>query len=894
MILRERGEFNLLVVTRWKQSAMPASTSKTLSLIFRAAAARSKATTTTAKKATKSVASSTTKSSKLALPSIHPNAVIRLSAPSKTPSNADASDSAPSRRSYEKVCVTAFTSDQTSPCSLNLSDLITNRLNIPSDIEFVQEDADEHVMYSSLLRQVSFTINGSSDLQPRRSVSADEMLSSMPTTVTDYRICASANNKKVSHEKKKKWIYKNTQNVKYKKLIESCAGKFGPGVTISVFGRLGRDTGIKEYNTLLGICIESAKNSEDEKTFLEQIYKAYGLFKSMKEHGFEIDEQTYGPFLMFLIDMHMVDEFYFFRELIKDESSSSNSRFGYYEMLLAIEINDETKIQHLSNQIAFCDNQRISALQEHYLMALCDGDRKKELLEILERIDINQVSSVENLYHIFSTLGRLSLDSFAVKFSSELKECGQRAQSISILISYYATGMTNVVVEEAVSKFRSMHAESGVEPSSLSYEKLIKFCCNSLEVREAINVANQMFAAGLTSSVETINYMLHSCEEHGEYHLVHSIYSMLTRFDCKSNSDTYRSLINLSVRAKDMQRAFSMLEDMQKVNISPTSSIYNALIAGFYREKNVKGALDVLERMEATNVKPDSVTFSFLIGNADSEEDITKYYKMMKSSGIHATKHVYMGLINAYANCKKFEEAKQVVLDSEIDGREIYEVRSVLASALASNGHIFDALEVYKDMKLGGYNLHPKAIISLIEHLQSTDKLSTLLQLVGELSDTDYWVDGSCRVIGYCLRNKNLRVAVDLLEEVVDKFHDNAIMVESVVNEAFSVIADIEPSDVQFGLDFLQAIKEDLLLEPTRRCLDFLLSACVTAKDPQSAGDLESAEEILKKIQLDDPHVRSVIRACRQTYATSSKKEKKKKEKKKKVKKVKEVEKQLS
>lgn len=48
--------------------------------------------------------------------------------------------------------------------------------------------------------------------------------------------------------------------------------------------------------------------------------------------------------------------------------------------------------------------------------------------------------------------------------------------------------------------------------------------------------------------------------------------------------------------------------------------------------------------------------------------------------------------------------------------------------------------------------------------------------------------------------------------------------------QVFSQIAETEPLDVQFGLDLLEAIKENGI-QPSRRSLDFLLSACVFAKD---------------------------------------------------------------
>lgn len=43
----------------------------------------------------------------------------------------------------------------------------------------------------------------------------------------------------------------------------------------------------------------------------------------------------------------------------------------------------------------------------------------------------------------------------------------------------------------------------------------------------------------------------------------------------------------------------------------------------------------------------------------------------------------------------------------------------------------------------------------------------------------------------------------------------------------------MEPTNIGIGLELLQAMKEELHLHPSRTCLDFLLSSCVKAKNPQ-------------------------------------------------------------
>lgn len=128
-----------------------------------------------------------------------------------------------------------------------------------------------------------------------------------------------------------------------------CAKNIGTEATFAVLGKIGRQTGVKEYNVLINICMEKARSSVDEEVALEQFHKALRLFESMKDQGFSLEEETYGPFLAYLIDKGMVEEFHYIIGVIKGENHNSIPRLGYYEMLLWIKVNNEEKIQ------VFCD-----------------------------------------------------------------------------------------------------------------------------------------------------------------------------------------------------------------------------------------------------------------------------------------------------------------------------------------------------------------------------------------------------------------------------------------------------------------------------------------------------------------------------------------------------------
>ncbi|XP_044465617.1 pentatricopeptide repeat-containing protein At4g21880, mitochondrial isoform X2 [Mangifera indica] len=710
-------------------------------------------------------------------------------------------------------------------------------------------------------------------------------------------------------ERKQKWIFRNTQTHRFDKLVKMCADRLGTDATLDVFGRLGRETGVKEYNSLIRICIEAAKDCDDEDVALEQISKAFQLFNFMKEQGFQLEEETYGPLLMYLIDMGMIKEFHFFREAIESGNSCSDPRLGYYEMLLWIRVEDEEKIQELCNLTATDYEGEDFNLLENYLLALCESKRSREFLQLLETVDITKISSVDHITSIFKFLGRLVLESFAEKYLLALKISDYGAENVSNFIFSYTYGIPNLEVEDIISKFRDLHAKLEIKPSFASYEKLIAYTCDLNKVHVAIDIVDEMSKAGLTSSTDTLNSILIACEENYEFNLVQRVYSMICHHNLKPNSETFRSMISLCTKMKDFDGAYAMLNDVKKMNLMLTANMYNSIMAGYFRQKDMDGALKVLKHMEKEDVKPNSQTFSYLIQNCSNEKDIIKYYEGMMNSGVQVTKQVFMALINAYASCGEFEKAKQVVLDKGIPVKSLNEIKGSLVAALASNGHMFDALVIYEEIKQARWKLEPKAAIALIEHLHSEEELIRMIQLLEDLDDLDYWIDGCCRLMLHSVRFKRLSFVIPLLKQLKDKIDNDESALEFFLAEVFSLIAETEPVDLQIGLDLFQVIKNDLGIAPSRKCLDFLLSACVSAKDLQTShliwkeyekaglpynvfsllrmyqallasGDRKSARKILSKIPKDDPHVRMVFKACKSTFsAQQNARGKKKKEK---------------
>ncbi|CAN1168064.1 Pentatricopeptide repeat-containing protein At4g04790, mitochondrial [Linum perenne] len=726
-------------------------------------------------------------------------------------------------------------------------------------------------------------------------------------------------------ERKEKWIFSSSQVNRVERLARCCVEKLGSDTTFNVFGKIGRETGVKEFDALIKSCLKIARQSKDLEIILKHVSKCFRFLSVMKEQGFQIEENTYGPVLMYLIEMSMVEEFHLFLQAIRTENASPLARLGYYEMLLYITVGDEQKIQELCSSVSSGSETGSLKIHENYLLALCESNRKNDLLPLLDVIDVTKVQSMEHLASIFNAFGRLSLESFATKFLLAFKSCemgkhcafesedstNDAAEKISTLICSYATEIPNLEIhdmvlfvvyldiayfdgllkfEDVMLKVKELHSELAVKLSIASYEELIAYCCDQLEVYAALDLVYQIYEDKLAISMDTFHKILDAVDESMEFILVRRLYPLISNHDLQPTIETFKKMINLSVKMQDFDLAYGMLEDIKKRNLNPTPSMYNVIMGGHFRQKRSHCALMVLEQMELANVQPDTQTYSYLIGNCESEDEIVKYHEKMQLEGVKVNKYISMALVNAYAACGQFEKAKQVLVDQTDEA--LNEVKSVVISALACHGQYSDALTIFKETKAARNNVAPKAVISLIEYFPSDGEKNELLELLEEVHDSVYWADACCRVVVHCIRQKHLSCLVDLLKRLTEKFRDDEMVMDVIFDEFFATIADTEPADVRTGMKLLGIIKTELGLSPSRKCLDFLLHTCGKAKDLPHAravwkeyeiahlpynvmsylrmyqvlmatGGHTLAKTILSKIPKDDRHVRMMIKTCR-------------------------------
>nr|XP_011461612.1 PREDICTED: pentatricopeptide repeat-containing protein At4g04790, mitochondrial-like isoform X2 [Fragaria vesca subsp. vesca] len=325
-------------------------------------------------------------------------------------------------------------------------------------------------------------------------------------------------------------------------------------IQVGYMDKCERSETLKECNQMIKRCIQRAGIATNETGSATQMEAALIIFKSMKDWGLPLEEETYGPLLEYLIDKQMLDYFHNFLEVIENENPSSCSRIRHYQKLFLRKQYDKL-VQEQYDAFVSYDGDPKSLLPEpteDILLVLCGSGQTKDFVQLLDSTDITKFSSVD-VARVSRCFERLLLESTAEKVLLEFKACDCAAGNTSILIYRYVLGIPNLTVEDVMSKFKNLHRKLEVTPSSVSYEKLIIYCCDSLEVHVALELVDEMIELGMTCSLETLHSILQASTENCDFNLVLQIHYAISRRNLKPNSETFRRMIDLCVRVNTIK-----------------------------------------------------------------------------------------------------------------------------------------------------------------------------------------------------------------------------------------------------------------------------------------------------------------------------------------------------
>lgn len=259
----------------------------------------------------------------------------------------------------------------------------------------------------------------------------------------------------------------------------------------------------------------------------------------------------------------------------------------------------------------------------------------------------------EQIFHLFLMCGPvMNKTALLDRLTVPLPEKLHYALHHFILMVYVELGWTR-----AIGDFLHRRANSGFQPSNITYEYLIA----TYAKQRALDRCTQLFAE-------------------------------MTKRGIQPRLQTYTEMIYAFARWGMMQECRELYEQMKAHGFQPDTNAHNAIVLGLSRSHRLPQALKWVEKMHAHGPPPNVDTLIILLerflAHPDAKEAV-RVWKFMLSLGIQANELAWAMLINIYGRAGMLAEAENVVRLMDLNGTPPSEMTfTSLLEALAAVGDV--------------------------------------------------------------------------------------------------------------------------------------------------------------------------------------------------------------
>lgn len=348
-------------------------------------------------------------------------------------------------------------------------------------------------------------------------------------------------------------------------------------------------------------------------------------------------------------------------------------------------------------------------------------------------------------------------------------------KSMSILLSRIAKFHT---YEDTLKAFERMESEIYVGKffGTDEFNVLLRAFCTQRLMKEARSVFHKLLHR-FSPNVKTMNILLLGFKESGDVTAVELFYHEMVKRGFKPNNITYNIRIDAFCKKRCFLDGLRLLNEMERVNCSPTMETlttlihgagvarnkskaielfneiskrelqadigaYNALISSLIRCKDVSSAEDLMDEMLEKGIGHDNVTyhtmFLGLMRSKGLESVIELYNKMVNRNFVPKTRTVVM-LMKYFCENRKFDSGLdfwRYLLDRGHCPHN--HALNLLVTSLCSHGRVQEAFECSMQMLERGREMSEasfRMLESFLLKAEDTEKISRLDLMIKRLQN---------------------------------------------------------------------------------------------------------------------------------------------------------------
>uniref|UniRef100_A0A7N0UT48 Pentatricopeptide repeat-containing protein n=1 Tax=Kalanchoe fedtschenkoi TaxID=63787 RepID=A0A7N0UT48_KALFE len=324
----------------------------------------------------------------------------------------------------------------------------------------------------------------------------------------------------------------------------------------------------------------------------------------------------------------------------------------------------------------------------------------------------------------------------------------------------------------AVGVFKWAKMQSRFEIPATLYNQMVDILgkCKKFELMwELVDEMNQLSKGFVT--LNTMTKVIRRLTRAGKFSQAIQAFGSMEKLGVKRDIQSMNVLLDSLVKEGSVEIASVVFLDL-KNEIQPTAHTFNILIHGWCKARKVDEAYKVLEEMEACGLSPDTVTYTSFIEAYCRDKDFRKVEETlteMREKGCRPNVITYTIYAHALGKSKQIKQAFEVYERMKIDGcipdASFY---SSLIFQLGKSGRLDDAIDLYKDMLK--HDVTPNLITysSLItmycQHSREGDALKLLLEMENKSVKPD--VKTYDPLLKMSCRKKQMKVLAFLLNNM--------------------------------------------------------------------------------------------------------------------------------
>jgi len=358
------------------------------------------------------------------------------------------------------------------------------------------------------------------------------------------------------------------------------------------------------------IILNGLKLNESSETLVKLILE--NIKKVLNTNQFRLDEALFNTILDVCFKYDLLESLSYFYDVMKAKGiTESPITFSTLIKAYSKQQNFEKVMEifdkMLENRIALNDMTYGTLLDACAKINRMDFSLR--IFDYLEALNSNMNSI------IFTTMlkGYIRNDQFdeAVKFFNRVK----KYVHLNGMIITYNCALDLYVRKADMDSCLKLFNElsTNFTPDIISYSTLIKGLTFNNRKTEAYEYVKKMVEIDSQLDVSVVNLFLDSCANPSDYKLGIDAYQYVMMKNINPNEITFGIMIKIFGFAKELHRAFDLLDLMAAYEISPSIVIYTNLIHVSFYNKNPKKADIAFTLFKKTGMKGDRLMYSKLI-----------------------------------------------------------------------------------------------------------------------------------------------------------------------------------------------------------------------------------------------------------------------------------------